>query len=94
MIVIIISLSTILYVYSSRMHVRTQLSGCGHDRKPCTIVSMRQKYMAENVPTAAWPGCIAYFLIIYLDHLKISPDKTGLEMGVSCQCHQEVLLQN
>ena len=50
--------------------------------------------MAENVPTTAWPGCTAYFLIIYLDYSKISPDKTGLETGVSCQCHQEVLLQN
>ena len=35
-------------IYRSHTHVRTQLSGCGHDRQPLMIISLRQN-MAENV---------------------------------------------
>ena len=63
------------------MHARTQLGGCGHDRKRWTIVSSRQKHGRRR----PWLGSKAAWLLIfrsYLGYSKSSPEKIVLRIVI------------
>ena len=68
-----------LFGGSSRTQVWIQLSGRGHDRKPWTIINSRQKHGRKH----PWLGSAAYLSIIYLEYLKISPEKRVYRVNVN-----------